>query len=271
MPAQPEIALLVSSFERPDHLRRALVSIALQQGATRNIEVVITDDGSADETPQMVRDFAATVDFPVRFVTHPHNGFQLARCRNEGVRASTAPYLLFLDGDCLLPPDHLAIHLARREPGVAIAGDCARLDRALSEQIDEAAIRNGAFARMMAACRFRQVRRRAFRNLLYQWLRHPSKPRLVGNNVAVWRADYQRVNGYDENFVGWGGEDDDMGQRLRRAGVRIKSIQHQTYTYHLWHPAHETRADKPNLAYLERRGVPARCVNGLMKDQTRAA
>src|SRR5262245_15146495 len=112
--ARPEIAVLISSFERPAHLRRALASIAAQKGLRGSLEVVVTDDGSRDETPKIVREFAASVPFPVRMTTHPHDGFQLARCRNEGVAASTADYLLFLDGDCIIPPDHLKIHLDRR-------------------------------------------------------------------------------------------------------------------------------------------------------------
>ena len=43
-------------------------------------------------------------------------------------------------------------------------------------------------------------------------------------NPPFDRADYERVNGYDENFVGWGCEDDDLRLRLRHAGVRIESI-----------------------------------------------
>ncbi len=111
----PEIALLVSTYQRPQHLRRALLSIALQRGVDGQMEVVVTDDGSRDETPRVVEEFARTARFPVQFTTHPHSTFQLARCRNEGVAASRAPYLLFLDGDCILPPDHVAIHLGAGE------------------------------------------------------------------------------------------------------------------------------------------------------------
>ena len=135
--AQPEIAVLVSSYQRPGHLRRVLASIAGQKGVRGAFEVVATDDGSQDETASMVRRFAASVSFPVRFTTHPHDGFQLARCRNEGVAASTAPYLLFLDGDCLIPPDHLRTHLERRRAGYAMAGYYVHLDQATSERITD--------------------------------------------------------------------------------------------------------------------------------------
>src|SRR6266481_4643090 len=104
--AHSEIALLVSTFQRPAHLRRVLKSIAAQRGVSGALEVVVSDDGSQDDTHEIVRQFAEAASFPVHLTTHPHDGFQLARIRNEGAAASTAPYLLFLDGDCVLPPDH---------------------------------------------------------------------------------------------------------------------------------------------------------------------
>src|SRR5262249_30981114 len=68
--AQPEIALLVSTYQRPRHLLRALESIALQDGVAGRMQVVVTDDGSTDETSQIVAEFAARVPFPVEFTTH---------------------------------------------------------------------------------------------------------------------------------------------------------------------------------------------------------
>ncbi len=207
--------------------------------------------------------------FLVKFTTHPHTTYQLARCRNDGVRVSTAPYILFLDGDCILPPDHVSIHLARRCPGIVMAGNCARLDQATSTRIDEAVIRGGDFMRWAAPQELRRLRKQDLKARLYQLLRHPSKPKLIGNNVAIWRSDYEQVNGYDEHFEGWGCEDSDLGRRLRRMGIRIQSILHWTHTYHLWHPKDVTCPKRwrhgRNVAYLTRRGVLARCCNGLAK------
>ena len=150
MVCQPEIAVLVSSFERPRHLLRVLHSIAVQRGVDDKFEVVVTDDGSQDETLSLVDRFAKEQTFPVGVTTHMHETFQLARCRNEGVRASTAPYLLFLDGDCLIPPDHLRVHLERKQKKVAYAGYCALLDRTTTESLDIDDVRAGRFMKQTA-------------------------------------------------------------------------------------------------------------------------
>ena len=148
----------MSTYQRPQHLRRALLSIAMQREVDGKMEVIVTDDGSADETPEVVRAYAQSVDFPVRFTTHPHAAFQLARCRNEGVAASEAPYLLFLDGDCVLPADHVAIHLAQRRPGHVMAGHFARLDQTMSARLDEQVIRSGEFVHWVPRQELRRLR-----------------------------------------------------------------------------------------------------------------
>jgi len=146
MPNSPEIALCVVTYQRPRNLALVLESIAAQQGVDGKMELVVTDDGSTDNTPQVVEAFRRRVDFPVQFITHPHITFQLARCRNKGAALTRSPYLLFLDGDCVLPPHHVATHLAKRRPGVAISGDAGRMDRAMSERITVEMIRRGDFS-----------------------------------------------------------------------------------------------------------------------------
>jgi glycosyltransferase involved in cell wall biosynthesis len=266
---RPEIALLVSTYQKPWHLERVLTSIAMQRGVEGRIELVVTDDGSTDQTPEIVEQFARRARFPVSFVTHPHETFQLARCRNEGVAESEAPYLLFLDGDCVLPPDHVLRHLERRKPGRAMGAYCCRLDEPTSARFDHDMIRSARYLDWVPRDQLRALARRYRKARFYQWIGHPSKPKLGGGNIAVWRRDYQRVNGYDENFQGWGGEDDDFTLRLRRVGVRVESILRWTRTYHLWHPFDATTParlrDGANVPYLNRKFRLARCMNGLVK------
>jgi glycosyltransferase involved in cell wall biosynthesis len=272
---QPEIAVLLSTYERPGHLRRSLRSIEKQRQVEGRFELVVTDDGSSDHTRQVVEAFARQVDFPVRFTTHRHNGFQLSRCRNEGVAVSTAPYLLFTDADCLLPPDHVYWHLACRRTGWVIAGDCYRLDEETSEQVTEAAILRGEFVNGVSRREKRRLAGKAFHAFWYELVRHPRLPRLTGCNIGVWRSDYEAVNGFDENFVGWGLEDRDLQLRLSRQGSRFHSILRRTACYHIWHPPAPSFARNnvgtENLTYYQRKDIPTRCLNGLVKLPLEAA
>ncbi len=267
--ARPLVALLVSSYQRPHHLARVLASIECQQGLTGPIEVVVTDDGSTDETAAVVAAFAERVDFRVQYTTHRHQTFQLARCRNEGVAVSSAKYLLFLDGDCLIPPDHVRQHLLRRRPGVVMAGYCCRLDRQVTEQLTLDDVYDQRYLERVDRRELQNLARIDRKARLYCWLRHPNRPKLFGGNVGIDRKDYERVNGYDEQFQGWGCEDDDLRLRLRRAGIRIQSILRWTRTYHLWHPPGETTPEEwrqgSNVGYLRSQGRPVFCRRGLSR------
>jgi GT2 family glycosyltransferase len=264
---RPEIAVIVSTYQRPQHLRRCLLSLARQRGVDGRFEAVVVDDGSADDTADLVARFARTAPFRLAFTTHEHRGFQLARCRNSGVRRSTAPYLLFTDGDCFFPADHLERHLAARRPGVVRAGHCVRLDEATSARVDDAAIDGGAFVAWTTPSE-RKLKSRNYRKaLFYQLIRHPERPKLVGWNIAIARADLERVNGFDELYRGWGCEDDDLRRRLRDQGVRIATSIGYTHGFHLWHPPHATTPQKwhegQNVGYYYRPLVLSRCLAGI--------
>jgi GT2 family glycosyltransferase len=269
MAGSPNIAVIICTFERPGHLRRCLLSLAAQRGVDGRFEVFVVDDGSRDHTPEVVELFRREAKFPVTFVTHPKDGFQQSRCRNEGILASTASYLLFTDADCLLPPDHLAGHLAARRPGVARAGDCFRIDQAASERIDDDSVRNATYHDELAPAVRRWRRNLHRKNLFYEIVRNRLRPKLIGWNMAMWRADVERVNGFDQRFRAWSCEDDDLAARLRASGVRIRTALGYTNGYHLWHPPHSTTPQEwrngANVPYLRRPVRLTRCLDGLRR------
>lgn len=264
-----DIAIIVSTFERPDHLERCLASLDAQQDVAGRFEVVVTDDGSRDDTLALVRDLARRTRYPLSYTTHDHDGFRLARCRNEGTAASTAPYLLFTDGDCLLPPDHVLVHLQARRPGFVIGSDCARLDAEASARIHPESIREGRLRWAVPIGERLRLVGKAARAKAYELARIRMRPRLSGNNIAVWRRDLERINGFDEQFVGWGHEDRDLQDRLERSGLRVRSILWRTRPVHLWHPPAPTFARNGtgtlNRRYFATAERPVFCIDGLEK------
>jgi GT2 family glycosyltransferase len=263
-----DVALIVNTYQKPRHLSLVLESIAAQSGVADRFEVIVTDDGSTDDTPRLVHDFASRVDFPVRFTSQEHDGFRLARNRNAGARLATSDYLLFLDGDCVLPQDHVAAYLARRRPGRALLGYCARLPEGTSATLEPARLRDIDLAALAPPAERRLLARRFRKAWWHNVIRHPTKPRLAGGNCGIWRSDFERVNGCDERYVGWGQEDDDLGLRLRAVGVRLESILDRTWSLHVWHPVDASATprwrDGANVPYFLRRGRLAACRRGLV-------
>ena len=68
-------------------------------------------------------------------------------------------------------------------------------------------------------------------------------------NLAIWRSDLDRIDGFDADYTGWGKEDSDIIVRLLHAGVRRKDGVFATGVLHLWHP----EADRDMLAENERK------------------
>jgi glycosyltransferase involved in cell wall biosynthesis len=266
-PADVDVSILVTTYQRPAHLAAALDSIAAQRAPGCRLEVIVSDDGSTDHTPDVVAAFAARAAFPVRFLTQPHDGFRAARVRNAAARAARGRYLLFLDGDCVVPPHHVAAHLDRRRPGTALLGCFARLTPEASRLVLDGGPAAADAAALVPRAERRALRRRRLRAWWHAAIRHPTKPRLVSGDFGVWRDDFARVNGFDERFVGWGHEDDDLGLRLRAAGVRLETILDRTASLHLWHPPDPTAGprwrDGANHAYFTRRGRLTACRDGL--------
>jgi glycosyltransferase involved in cell wall biosynthesis len=262
-----DLSVLVTTFERPRNLERSLASLAVQRGVAGRFEVVVTDDGSRDGTHGIVRDFARRAPFPVRLTTHEHDGFRVALCRNDGVRASAGSYLLFCDGDCILPPRHLERHLRARRPGVVRVGKCLRLDRAATERLTVKDVESGAYRRLVPLSERWRVWRRWARDLECEWRRHPLRPKIAGYDFAIAREDFEAVNGFDEEYVGWGCEDDDFAARLRMAGRRIRTIAGSTRAYHMWHPGDPSRpatwSEGANVARFLHGQREIRCKKGL--------
>jgi GT2 family glycosyltransferase len=262
-----DTSILVTTFRRPRHLALVLESILLQRHVRRDFEIVVADDGSGDDTEAVVTAFAAHADVPVRFTTQPHDGFRLARVRNNAARLARGRYLLFIDGDCVMPTGHLAAHQRRRRPGVALLGFCARLSEQASRHLMPENLAVANLSAMVSPDEARLLAKRHRRARWHSLIRHATKPRLAGGDFGVWRGDFEAINGFDERFVGWGQEDDDLGLRLRADGIRLESILDLTQTLHVWHPTDPTATprwrDGANVAYLHRRGRITSCRRGL--------
>ena len=64
---------------------------------------------------------------------------------------------------------------------------------------------------------------------------HPDSFSVRSCNLAVWREDMLRVNGYNEDIVGWGREDSELALRLMNSGVKKRAAKLAALAYHLWH------------------------------------
>jgi hypothetical protein len=162
----------------------------------------------------------------------------------------------------------------RRRHGTALLGYCARLPAEANRFLVPENLAITDLVALVPASERRALARRRSKAWWHAVTRHSTKPRLAGGDFGVWRDDFVRINGFDERFVGWGQEDDDLGLRLRAAGVRLETILGKTHSLHVWHETDATATprwrDGVNVRYFERRGRLTACRRGLISRPTPA-
>ncbi|MCC6779581.1 MAG: glycosyltransferase family 2 protein [Hyphomicrobiales bacterium] len=242
------MSVIVTTYNREDALAAVLAALARQ--CDRAFEVVVADDGSGPGTAALVDASRARLGVPLGHVWHADRGFRAAEIRNRAVLASQGGYCIFLDGDCVPRPDFVAAHRRLAEPGWFVCGSRVLLSPALTAAV----LREGLRPESWGAVQWAYRRLRGGVNRTSAMWRLPLGPlrKLAADqwqgarscNLAVWRADLDRVDGFDAAFAGWGREDSDLLIRLLHAGVRRKDGRFATGVVHLWHP----EADRTGLA-----------------------
>ena len=247
------ISVITTTFNREDALDAVLRGLSRQ--SDRNFEVVIADDGSESSTATLIEQWAARLGVPLKHVWQEHRGFRAAEVRNRAIRASGGEYCVFLDGDCIPRAEFIAAHRSLAEPGWFVAGNRILLSRALTERVlrERLEPETWSFAAFVRHRLQGEVNRlMPLVHLPLGALRKAGARRWIGCrscNLAVWRSDLDRVDGFDGTYAGWGKEDSDLVVRLLHAGVARKDGRFATGVLHLWH----AEADRSALAQNEQR------------------
>jgi len=251
-----------------------LVLTGFRRQSRREFEVVIADDGSGPEMRAFVELFARDSPFPMQYVSQPDDGFRKCRILNEAVRASSAPYLIFIDADCIPHPNFVQAHLEQRAPRTVLCGRRVNLSpgmsRALTPQDVLAGKLDGFPPRLVLDALLGraghleeglEIQNQGLR----RWLHRRAEPVLFGCNYSLEKTLLEEVNGFNEDFVDYWGEDMELGYRLRAAGAELRWVRHSAIQYHLYHAPRAKTARSCEL--LERARIAPRpiCSNGLRR------
>jgi glycosyltransferase involved in cell wall biosynthesis len=234
------ISIIVTTYEREDALDAVLHSLARQ--TDRDFEIVVADDGSGPATAEVIARWKERIGIRLAHVWHEHRDFRAGEIRNRAILQSRGEYVVFLDGDCLARPDFVSTHRRLAERGYFVTGNRVLLSPELTERVLRQPLEperwgfgqwigqrfSGGLNRISAVMRLPLGPLRKLRPEQWRGAR--------SCNLAVWRTDLDRVDGFDAAFSGWGKEDSDLLVRLLRAGVRRKDGSFATGVLHLWHP-----------------------------------
>ena len=94
------ISIIIAAYNTSAFISDCLISIINQ--TYKDIEIIVVDDGSLDETPHILRNYA-NQDHRIKVITHLHNKGLLA-ARKTGISAASSPWSMFIDSDDSLEP-----------------------------------------------------------------------------------------------------------------------------------------------------------------------
>jgi glycosyltransferase involved in cell wall biosynthesis len=257
----PTIAVIVSTYNAPEYLAKVLDAYLAQTRPPD--ELVVADDGSDHRTADIVSAFASKADFPIRHVWQQDRGMRVAKIRNEGVKASSAEYLIITDGDCVPHKRFIEDHIRVMRPGYFIQGK-----RMLVSQRASASFVCPKFVELAKMCLKGEI------SGCHHLLRIPGftvrTKGLRGTktcNFALYHKDFLAVNGLNEEFVGWRRSDSELAVRLFKYGLKRKDVPFSAIVFHLWHEpgSNEFLERNENLLAEAIESPSFYCKNGIYK------
>jgi hypothetical protein len=162
------------------------------------------------------------------------------------------------------------MHAEHSGPGRFAVGGYVRLSPEYSKTLTKENVRAGDYEAQLTAADRRHFKITHWKSLWGVLWGRISRPKVYGCNLSAGRDVFAAVNGLDENFDGFGKEDSDLRNRLRRHGATPVSLWGRAWVYHVddvIDPKIRARRipRKDGVPYYKRPDIPVRCVNGLEK------
>lgn len=266
-----KLSVIISTYNSPEWLEKVLWGYSIQSHS--DFEIIIADDGSKDETRQLVDRMRQETGLAIKHVWQEDKGFRKCRILNMATLESTTEYLVFTDGDCIPRRDFLEVHATEAEPERFLSGGYHKLPMDASKAIGKDDIISGRCFQLgwlkahglKPGYKNSKLTANRWQARLFNTLT-PTRCRFKGSNGSAWKKDVLAVNGFDETMA-YGGEDREFGVRLTNLGVKPKHVRYNAIVVHLDHgrgyvDPETVRANKQHRIKTEKEGI-IRTHNGI--------
>lgn len=256
-----DVSLLIATYNWKEALRLSLLSAFVQTVLPK--EILIADDGSADDTRLLIEEMQKISPVPIIHIWHEDKGFRLSEIRNKAIARATGDYVIQIDGDIIMDRHFIEDHLDLAEEGYFVCGSRILLSSEESAMLLDGQKDLAKVSRLV----LNGIRCRLLRSYLAKRYAQNNNTRLRGCNMAFWRKDLIVINGYSESFNSWGFEDWELVSRLLNSGVSKKFLKMGGIAFHLHHKeACRNGVEKQKELFMqsvEKRDI--RTLNGLDK------
>lgn len=240
----PKASVIISVYNKLEFLRLVLAGLEIQ--TEKEFEVIVSDDGSNAAFVTALEEVITRSPLRIIHNWHEDTGFRKNKILNSSVMLATAPYLIFLDGDCIPHPEFVKEHLLNAASDACLAGRRVDLSQRLTDSLTANKIKNGflqsigftgkMLSDFFAAKLFNFKYGIYLKNPLLRRFFNRKEKGLLGANFSIYKAALLAINGFDERYhLPTFGEDSDVEFRLRLNGVKIKTVLNMAVAYHCWH------------------------------------
>ena len=256
-----KVSLITTTYNWSAALELSLLS-ALNQRQLPD-EILVADDGSTGDTRKLVERIAAFAPIPVIHCWQEDKGFRPAMSRNKAIAKARGDYIILIDGDMVLQSRFVRDHINCAAPGMYIQGSRVFL----SEERTQEMLKTGDVTLYF----FSHGVENRKNSLRSKWLSKIFSTKtnfdegIKACNCSFWRKDALAVNGFNEDFVGWGREDSEFACRLMNSGVVRYSLKFLATAFHLHHNKCSRQALKRNddMLHATINQNYIRCENGI--------
>lgn len=237
------VSLIISTYNSPQMLELCLKSV-LQQSVLPD-EVLIADDGSKEDTKKIIHMFQQNAPMPINHVWHEDHGFRLTVIRNKAIAQARMDYIIQIDGDIILHRHFIKDHKQFARKGSFVSGSRVNIQPELSKELLSTKritipIHSRGVHNKLNGLRCKLITR------LMQNYKRSNIMYVRGCNMGFWKEDLIKVNGYNENMIGWGREDSEIACRLTFAGIQKRFIKNAAIAFHIFHPENSRSQDNIN-------------------------
>lgn len=262
----PSVSLIIPTYNWVEALDLVLQSAANQRQLPS--EVIVADDGSTAATAELIQRHQANFPVPLIHAWQADEGFRAARSRNNGVAHSRGEYLIFVDGDTVLHRDFVADHLNLAKKNHFSVGSRVLLSEAATQAAFAVNRFDFSLLTTQADNKGNALHLPFLAGIYAKPVREPVKRwifKVRSCNMGVWRSDYEAVNGFNQDFCGWGREDSEFALRLFKKGLSMRRLKFAAVQYHLHHDENDRSRLENNDDILAATAAAKgfRCANGL--------
>lgn len=225
-------SLIISTYNWCEALQLCLNSV-LQQSWQPD-EILIADDGSKEETSFVISKFSKQSSVPVIHVWHEDIGFRKTIILNKAIAQCTKDYIIQIDGDLILHKHFIKDHIRFANLDMFVCGSRVKIRANPTKEIIQTKNIKISIWKKGIKSPFNGIRSTILSPLFQYWHRNDFLY-ARGCNMAFWKKDCIRINGYNEEMLGWGREDSEFACRLVNAGVTKRFLKFAAIAYHLDH------------------------------------